>query len=107
MAKHERVAISMEDVLDYTDAVQVMYDVNIVLELTVGVMGSTGKWRVTAKGYERLAEGQQKEISSSGRNYPSNDFRTFAGAALNAVMTLEQHLQAWYWLKNMGVSEGA
>lgn len=102
MAKNERVAVSMEDVLDYTDAVQVMYDVYIVLELTVGVMGSTGKWRVTAKAHERLGEGQLREVSSSGRNYPSNDFRTFSGAALNAVMTLEQHLQAWYWLKQQG-----
>lgn len=104
MAKHERVAVSMEDVLDYVDAVQVMYDVYIVLELTVGVMGSTGKWRVTAKAFERLGEGQQREISSSGRNYPSNDFRTFAGAALNAAMILEQHLQAWHWLKQMGTT---
>lgn len=103
MSKHERVSITMEDVLDYADAVQVMYSVKIVLELTVGVMGSSGKWRVTAKAFERPVEGDMVEILSSGLNYPSNSFKTFPGAALNAVFTLESHLQAYYWLQRMGL----
>lgn len=102
MAKHERVTLTMEDVLDYTDAVQVMYNVRIVLELSVGVMGTTGKWRVTAKAFECPSEPLQESVLSEGVNYPSHSFKTFPGAAMNAVMKLEQHLQAWYYLRQMG-----
>jgi len=102
MPKHNIPEITMTDALDYVEAVQAMYSLNIIVELRPGVMGTTGKWQVTAKAYNAPQTPVDQPLLTEMVTYPSSNHKTFAGALLGSVMRLEQHLQAYHWLIAMG-----
>lgn len=102
--KHEGQGISPSDVIDYTQAVQTMYNVTVVVELKVSSPGTLGKWTIVAKSYEKRGENQDAIVIGSLTTYPSRHHKTLPGAILGAVMRLEQQLQGYYWLTSMGMS---
>ena len=92
---------TMEDVLDYTQAVEAMYGLPIIIQLRPSEKGCKGRWTVVAVAYVEGPEGTREMLLEKMVTYPSSSFKTFPGACLNAAMSLEQQLQGYYWLQQM------
>lgn len=90
------------DQVAYAHAIQTMYGVVVVVELTVGKHPSNPPFAIAAKAFlkdgELLSDGSIQRVVS----YPSRHVKDFPQAVMLALYALEEALRANATLRSMG-----
>ena len=89
------------EAVDYAKAIEAMYGVVVHLRLEPSGAGTKGAWWISA---HASYEGEPIPINGAiqrGCSYPSAHHKTFGGAALKAVMDLEEAVRANLTLRGM------
>ena len=105
MGDENRKALEVDSVA-YAQAMESMYGAVVVLRLQPAGKASHCAWRVYAVAYLDDVEVPQNGALQRGVSYPSMHHKTFGGAALQALMDLEEALRAHMTLQGMRLKTG-
>lgn len=93
--------LDFADCVDHALAVEAMYGVQVIVELQPVKEGKRYKWRCIAKARRTDGDVEQELVAPRACLYPSPEHGSMPGAMFNAVMQLEQALQAQWALQQL------